>query len=83
MQLAKRMHSQGERTFHRKLLDMAIASRMEDEWPKDKILDLYLNQVYFGSGAYGIGAAAKIYFGKSVDKLTLAEAANACQCPDS
>jgi len=80
MQLAKRLHSAGERTVDRKLLDMAIAEKLEEQWSKDHILELYLNQVYFGSGAYGIQTAAKTYFGKDVGHLTLGEAAMLARC---
>ena len=80
MQLAKRMHSEGERSYQRKLIDMALASEMEDKWSKDHILQLYLNQVYFGSGAYGIQTASEVYFGHPVSKLTLAEAAMLARC---
>lgn len=80
MQLAKRLHSVGERTMSRKLLDMAIAEKMEEEWSKDHILELYLNQVYFGAGAYGIEAAAETYFGKPAAKLGLGESAMLARC---
>ena len=80
MQLAKRLHSVGEKTYQRKLMDMAIAEKMEEEWSKEHILELYLNQVYFGSGAYGIEAASQTYFGKDVGKLTLGESAMLARC---
>jgi penicillin-binding protein 1A len=75
MQLAKRLYTGPERTFTRKLKDMAIAVQMEKKMTKDEILRIYLNQVFYGSGAYGIRAASKTYFGKDVSKLTVAEAA--------
>lgn len=80
MQLAKRMYSNSQRTFGRKLQDIAIAATMEKQLSKDQILLLYLNQVYFGERAYGIGAAARIYFNKDVSKLSLAEAAMLARC---
>jgi penicillin-binding protein 1A len=80
MQLAKRLYSGSERTMDRKMQDIAIAAAMERELSKDEILQLYLNQVYFGEGAYGIGAAAMIYFGKKVEDLTVAEAAMLARC---
>jgi penicillin-binding protein 1A len=80
MQLAKRLHSNGEKTMNRKIMDMALATEMEQKWSKDKIFELYLNQVFFGSGAYGIKAAADVYFGKPLDKLTIAEAAILARC---
>ncbi|MFN3729445.1 MAG: transglycosylase domain-containing protein [Fimbriimonadaceae bacterium] len=75
MQLAKRLFSSSERTMDRKLDDIAMAMMIEREYTKDQILEMYLNQVYFGAGAYGIKAAAKVYFNKSLDELTVAEAA--------
>jgi len=80
MQLAKRLTSNGEKTFGRKLNDMAVAYEMENEWSKDHVLQLYLNEVYFGEGAYGIKAAALTYFGKQLDQLTTAEAAMLARC---
>ncbi len=75
MQLAKRLYTGEEKTFNRKLKDMALAVQIERSRTKDQILTMYLNQVYYGAGAYGIGAAASVYFGKSLKDLTLAEAA--------
>lgn len=74
-QLAKMMFLTPERTFSRKLKEAYLAIQIERHYTKDEILDLYLNQVYLGSGAYGVEAAAHTYFGKSVSKLTLAEGA--------
>ena len=64
-----------ERTFDRKMREVILARRIEAELSKDEILDLYLNQIYFGHGRYGVEEAARYYFGKSVRKVTLAEAA--------
>ncbi len=75
MQLAKRLYTSPERSFNRKVKDMALAVQIEQKMTKDEILRLYLNQVFYGSGAYGVGAAAQTYFGKELKKLTLAEAA--------
>lgn len=75
MQLAKRLYTSPERSFNRKIKDMALAVQIEQKLPKDEILRLYLNQVFYGSGAYGIGAAAETYFGKDLKDLTLSEAA--------
>ncbi len=75
MQLAKRVYSDGSKTWRRKVQDMALAVMMERELTKDQILELYLNECFYGSGAYGIQAAADIYFGKKIDKLTIGEAA--------
>lgn len=75
MQLAKRLYTSSDQTFRRKLEDAALALQMERKLTKDQILELYLNQVFYGSGAYGIAAAAEVYFDKRLDQLTLSEAA--------
>ncbi|MGH6670961.1 MAG: transglycosylase domain-containing protein, partial [Xanthobacteraceae bacterium] len=74
-QLAKNLFLTQERTLTRKMQEVLLAFWLEHKYSKDKILDLYLNRVYFGSGAYGVEAAAQRYFGKSARQLTLAEAA--------
>jgi penicillin-binding protein 1A len=74
-QLAKNLFLTQERTVTRKLQEMVLAFWLEHKFTKAEILELYLNRVYFGSGAYGIEAAAQRYFGKSARQLTLAEAA--------
>jgi penicillin-binding protein 1A len=75
MQLAKRLYTGPERSFRRKVKDMALAVQLERTLSKNEILTLYLNQVYYGAGAYGIKAAANTYFGKDLKDLTLSEAA--------
>lgn len=80
MQLAKRMSDGSQRTLHRKIDDIALAYTMEREMTKDQILELYLNQVYFGEGAHGIAAAAKTYFNKDLSSLTIGEAAILARC---
>ena len=74
-QLAKNLFLTQERTVSRKLQEVALAFWLEHKFTKAQILELYLNRVYFGSGAYGVEAAAQRYFGKSARQLTLAEAA--------
>ena len=74
-QLAKNLFLTHERTVTRKLQEMALALWLEHKFTKAEILELYLNRVYFGSGAYGVEAAAQRYFGKSARRLTLPEAA--------
>jgi penicillin-binding protein 1A len=64
-----------ERTFRRKIREMILARRIEDYFTKDEILYLYMNQIYFGHGAWGIGQAARDYFGKDVKDLSVAESA--------
>jgi penicillin-binding protein 1A len=74
-QLAKNLFLTQERTLTRKLQEVVLAFWLERKFSKDEILELYLNRVYFGSGAYGVEAAAQRYFGKSARAATLAEAA--------
>ncbi|MBI3433896.1 MAG: penicillin-binding protein, partial [Proteobacteria bacterium] len=74
-QLAKNLFLTQERTLTRKLQEAVLALWIERRLSKDQILDLYLNRIYFGSGAYGVEAAAQRYFGKSARRVTLAEAA--------
>jgi penicillin-binding protein 1A len=74
-QLAKNTFLDGERTFTRKAREMLLAYWIERHYSKDEILELYLNRVYFGAGAWGVEAAAQRYFGKSAADVTLGEAA--------
>jgi penicillin-binding protein 1C len=74
-QLAKNTLLSNNQTVLRKYQELTIALAIEQNYSKDEILDLYLNSVYYGEGAFGIGAAAKAYYGKSADDLTLAESA--------
>ena len=74
-QLAKNLYLTQERTVSRKVKEIITAIELEKTYTKDEILALYLNTVYFGSGAYGIQAAAQTYFGKSAWQLTLPESA--------
>ena len=74
-QLAKNLFLTQERTMGRKLQELELAFWLERKHSKSEILELYLNRVYFGSGAYGVEAAAQRYFGKSAKNVTVAEAA--------
>jgi penicillin-binding protein 1A len=74
-QLAKNLFLTQERTFTRKLQELVLAMWLERKLTKTEILELYLNRVYFGAGAYGVDAAAQRYFGKSARQVTIAEAA--------
>ena len=74
-QLAKNLFLTQERTFARKLQEVELALWLERKYSKNEILELYLNRVYFGSGAYGVEAASQRYFGKSAKNVTVAEAA--------
>ena len=74
-QLAKQIFLKPERKFTRKAREVLLAMEIERNFSKPEILQYYLNQVYFGEGAYGVQAAARIYFGKEVNELTLADCA--------
>ncbi len=74
-QLSRILFLSNEKTFSRKIKELQIAAQIEKTISKDKILEMYLNNVYLGSGAYGVKGAAKIYFNKSLDELTLSEMA--------
>lgn len=74
-QLAKNVFLTHDRTYKRKFKEMLLAKKIEREYSKNEIMEMYLNNIYFGEGAWGIKRAAEIYFGKEVDQLTLGESA--------
>ncbi len=74
-QLSKLIFLKPEKTLSRKIKEMIIAFGIEHSFSKEEILQMYFNQIYFGVGTYGIATAAKVYFGKTVEDLTLAECA--------
>ncbi len=74
-QLARNLFLTQERTFERKGKEALLAIRMEKLFTKDRIMEMYLNTIYFGHGAWGVDTAARTYFGKSASKITLPEAA--------
>ena len=80
-QLAKVLFLTSERTLKRKIREALLALEIERRFTKDEILEFYLNEIYFGSGAYGVEAAARVYFGKTVSQLTLVEAATIAGLP--
>ncbi len=80
-QTAKTFLLSPERTMSRKVKEMILAKRIEERFSKDEILGLYLNQIYFGNGAYGIEEAAQTYYGRSVDKVTIGQAAVLASIP--
>ncbi|NLP42682.1 MAG: penicillin-binding protein 1A [Veillonellaceae bacterium] len=82
-QLAKNALLSQERTLKRKIQEAFLAIQIERQYTKNEILELYLNQIYFGQGAYGVQAAAHVYFGKNVEDLTLAESAMLAGIPKS
>ncbi|HET7462112.1 MAG TPA: PBP1A family penicillin-binding protein [Longimicrobium sp.] len=79
MQLARNLFPKAlpyrERSLRRKVMEVRVARQIEKSFPKDKILELYLNHIYLGEGAYGVDAAAREYFGKPASRLSIAEAA--------
>ena len=75
MQVARNFFLSSERSLKRKLNEAMLAIKIEHSLPKDKILELYINQIYLGQRAYGFAAAAQVYYGKPLDKLNLAETA--------
>lgn len=74
-QLARNLYLSHERTWTRKLKEAMYTAQLEMNYSKEEILNMYLNEIYYGKGAYGIEAASKMYFGKSASKLNLAESA--------
>src|SRR3954452_22289627 len=74
-QLARNSLPLGGRTLSRKILEAMVALRIERQFTKQQILELYVNRIYFGNGCYGIETASQAYFGKSASKLNLPEAA--------
>ncbi|WP_134495678.1 penicillin-binding protein 1A [Microvirga pakistanensis] len=80
-QVAKNFLVGNEKSYERKIREALIALRMESTFSKDKILELYLNEIYLGLGNYGVAASALNYFGKSLHELTIAEAAYLAALP--
>lgn len=74
-QLAKNLFLKPDRTISRKMQEVVLSLWLEARYSKDQLLEMYLNRVYFGAGAYGVDGAARRYFGKSARQVTLAEAA--------
>ena len=82
-QLAKTLFLTPRKTIVRKIKEAILAFQLERRYTKDEILEMYLNQVYFGSGAYGVQSAAEIFFGKPVQDLSLTECALIAGMPKS
>src|SRR5437660_11173550 len=74
-QLARNSLPLGGRTLNRKILEAMVATRIEQKFTKQQILELYMNRIYFGTGCYGVETASQAYFGKNASKLNLSEAA--------
>ena len=80
-QVAKNFLLSSNQTYDRKIREMILAFRIEQAYSKDRILELYVNEIFFGLGAYGVAGAALTYFDKSVNELTLSEAAYLAALP--
>src|SRR5687768_14130415 len=83
MQTARSAFFNQEQTVRRKLQEIFVTQRLEQEFTKEEILALYLNVIFFGQRAYGVAAASETYFGKQLDDLTLGEAATLARVPQS
>ena len=81
MQVARNFFLTREKTISRKVREIFLALRIEHQMSKQEILTLYLNAIFLGQRAYGVGAAAEVYFGKTVDQLSLAESATIAGLP--
>jgi len=81
MQVARNFFLSTEKTYWRKLTEILLALRIEGSLSKDEILELYLNKIYLGHHAYGIEAAAQVYYGKTIEDLTLAQMATIAALP--
>ncbi|NEV63016.1 penicillin-binding protein 1A [Thiorhodococcus minor] len=81
MQLARNLLLGPEKTLERKLAEMLLAVHLEQNFSKEEILNLYLNRIFFGHRAYGVAAAAEVYYGKPLAELSLAEAATLAGIP--
>jgi len=80
-QIARDYFLTRDRTFVRKAKELILATQIENEFSKEEILELYLNKIFLGQRAYGVVAAASVYFGKTLDELTVAEAATLAGLP--
>src|SRR5690606_16497630 len=80
-QVARQFFLSSEYSFTRKFAEMLLARKMEQNLSKDEIFELYLNKSFFGNRAYGVGAAAEFYYGKTLDQLDLDEMASLASIP--
>jgi penicillin-binding protein 1A len=82
-QVMKNFLLSGDRTGERKIKELILATRLEETLTKEKILELYLNEIFLGQNSYGVAAAAQTYFGKPLDELDIAEAATLAAMPQA
>ena len=80
MQVARNFYLTRDKVLSRKLAEILMATKLEREYSKDKLLELYMNEIYLGERAYGFAAAANVYFGKPLDALSAGEAAVLAGC---
>lgn len=83
MQVARNFFLTRKKTYSRKINEILLALKIEQELSKDEILELYLNKIYFGKRAYGIAAATEVYYGTTIDNLTLAQMATLAGLPQA
>jgi penicillin-binding protein 1A len=83
MQVARNFFLSRKKTFKRKIEEILLAIKIDQNLPKETILELYLNKIFFGEGAYGVQAAAKVYYGKSVAQLSLPQLAMIAGLPQA
>jgi len=83
MQVARNFFLERKKTFLRKFNEILLAIKIDHDLPKEKILELYLNKIYLGNRAYGVGAAAQVYYGKSLKELSLAQLAMIAGLPQA
>jgi penicillin-binding protein 1A len=83
MQVARNFFLTRKKTYTRKISEILLALKIEQELSKDEILELYLNKIYLGKRAYGVAAAAEVYYGTTIDKLTLAQMAMIAGLPQA
>ena len=83
MQVARNFFLSREKTYSRKINEILLALKIDQDLPKDTILELYLNKIYFGKNAYGVAAAAQVYYGKTLSELSLAEMAMIAGLPQA
>jgi penicillin-binding protein 1A len=81
MQVARNFFLSTEKTYWRKLTEILLAFKIEESLGKDEILELYLNKIYLGHHAYGVGAAAQVYYGKNINELSIAQMATIAALP--
>lgn len=82
-QLSRNLYLSHERSFSRKLTELAYSYQLEKKYTKDEILEAYLNTIYFNNGVYGVGSAAEFYFSKPLKSLTVGEMAFICAIPNN